>query len=160
LEINALTEEQSDIVFQFIDKLFSNDVEGYWKLISKVDQARIYGMYKAFAKYNQYNEISFYDYVKDYFKSKQSKNYERVKDNTGISTTLRHTEEGEIQVFLLENVQAARIYTTEVQERVFPVILTIDTNVVNGEIIAEWKVRIYIDQFYKYLNKDEIPKYE
>lgn len=160
MDINALTSEQSDIVFQFIEKLYSNDVEGYWKLISKVDQARVFGMYSVFKDSDQYNGISFFDYVRDYFKAEQSKVYEKVKEDAGISTTLRYTEEGEVQVYLFENVQVPRTYIGEVQERVFPVTLTIDTNIINGEIVSEWKVRMYIDQFYKYLKEDKIPEYE
>ncbi|WP_041580558.1 hypothetical protein [Bacillus sp. 1NLA3E] len=152
--IENVTKDQSELVFKFMELLFSEDVEGYWDCISKVDQARVYGMYRVVAETDIYDDISFFDYVKHYFKPKQEEIYERVKEHPGLATHVRYTDEGEVLLYLLQDVQVPRVYIAETQEYVFPITLTIDTEVSNGEVNAKWKVRLYTDQNYKDLSSD------
>lgn len=151
-EYNEISQEQSQIVFRFLNTLFRENVQEYWDTISKVDQARVYGMYKAAITTEALDvTVQFSDYVREQFMIPQRELYERVKENPGVATHLRYSKEGEPQIFVLENVVAPRYYIAPAQERVFPVTITIDTMVSDKEVVAEWKVRMYIDQDYKYV---------
>lgn len=155
-----LTLEQSETVFAFLKSLAEENVPNYWNLISVVDQSRVYGMYRAFINSSDSIEISFHDYVKDFIMLEQLPSYERVLESPGVAEFLRYTLEGEPQVLVLEDVKVPRAYITKTQERVYPVTLRLDSNYKNGELDASWKVRLYEDQFYKYLFEEDIPDYE
>ncbi len=145
-----ITKEQSDVAFKFIEALFGDNVEEYWSLISKVDKARVFGMYRQYTSEHG-EQLQFKQYVEHYTKAEQAKLYEGLKDNNpGISKTLRYTEEGEAEVHLHPNVIATRAYIVPTQVRVFPLILTIDSEFNQGEITAEWKVRLYTDKLYEF----------
>lgn len=145
-----ITKEQADLVFKFLEALFGENADDYWSVISKVDQARVYGMYKAeIANDSITEDYSFNEYVKENFMYAQRERYEKVKVNPGVATHLRYTDEGEPQIFVLENVIAPRHYIAETQAKVFPVTLTVDSIVDKDDISFEWKVRMYLDQDYK-----------
>ena len=145
--------EQMGVVLDFLSVIFEDDVENYWNLISKVDQARVYGMYRAALSLDLVEEqLSFKEYVEEQFMKEHRKQYEKLRNNDpGIASHLRYTEDGECLVYVLPSVTEVRIVKEPTQEYVFPVTLTMDTNVENGEITSEWKVRMYSDQEYKYL---------
>jgi hypothetical protein len=144
--------EQSALVFNFLEVMFSEDVEQYWNMVSKVDQARIYGMYRAYTMQESVNDLSFLEYVRDHIKPDHVAMYEKLRgNNPGISQTLRYTEDGEALVYLLEDVQVPRVYIAQTETNVFPMTLTVDADYFQGEVIASWKVRLYTDQLYKTL---------
>lgn len=145
-----VTQEQADLVSNFLKALFGNNVEAYWSLISKVDQSRIYGMYIA-VDVPENERISFYDYVKDYVKAEQEKIYQEISQLPGISNIIRFTEEGEVEIYAFGNVEEVEEYTTPTEKRTIPIVLTLDTHIVQGEITTHWKVRLYTDQSYKHL---------
>lgn len=148
----TITKEQSALAFNFLEALFSGDVDAFWKNVSKVDQARIYGMYRAYKMQEHSQDISFLDYVSDYIMPDVEKQYEGLRDNNpGIASHTRNTSEGEMIVLMLPNVKVSRTYIAETQVLAYPIHMTIDANYKNGEIIVEWKIRIYVDQDYKYL---------
>ncbi|MEV9640435.1 hypothetical protein ABZ756_07030 [Mammaliicoccus sciuri] len=145
-----VSKEQADLVFGFLEVLFGDDVNAYWSLISKVDQARVYGMYKAgIANGSITKHYSFGEYVKEKFMYAHRERYEKVKNNPGVATHLRYTDDGEPQIFVLENVIAPRHYIAETQAKVFPVTLTVDSIVDKDDVSFNWKVRMYLDQDYK-----------
>lgn len=148
-EYTSVTEEQTNLTFGFIKVLFEEDVNEYWSLISKVDKARVLGMYKIAKDLKE--GISFHDYVKYEFMYPQREIYEKVKENSGLASHLRYTDEGEPVVYLLENITEPIVYEEATQVKVFPVTLTLDTEVNNNEIITIWKVRLYFDKEYEIL---------
>jgi hypothetical protein len=147
-----ISQEQAAITLKFIESVFSEDVEAYWENISKVDQARVYGLYRSAIITNSLDpHVTFYDYVRDNFKVKHEEQYANVKEYPGLASHVRYTDEGEIMLYVLEDVQVSRTYIAEAMEKVYPVILTIDADIENNEINPCWKVRIYTDQEYKKL---------
>lgn len=141
--------EQSDVAFKFLECLFSKDVTGYWDLISKVDKARVYGMYRQYINEIGFQELSFKDYVTEHIMPDHAKNYEGLRDNTpGLSTTLRHTDQGEALLYLMDNIEEPKIMEEETLAYVFPLILTLDANYDNEQTEVVWKVRIYQDKLY------------
>ena len=146
-----ITKEQADIAFKFLNALFSEDVEGYWNTISQVDQARVYGQYLV-ATELKYTEDSFRQFVHNNYQLKQREIYKEVKEKAGIATHIRYTDEGEITLYFLEDVQVPRVYIAETEVKGYPLVIALDTDIVNGEYKVEWKVRIYKDQHYKSLN--------
>jgi hypothetical protein len=153
-ECITIHKELAELVLRFLEKLFSDDVEGYWNCISKVDQARIYGMYSAFMQQTEVKEqMTFYEYVRDYVKAQQEKIYERVRENPGISNRVRYTDDGEFLIYLLEDTKVPRVYIAPTEEPVFPVVVTADATLNNNNNVhIEWKVRLYRDHLYKALS--------
>lgn len=147
--------EQSDLAFNFLKHLFSDskkDTQNLWDCISKVDQARIYGMYSDYVSQVYSEKISFRKYVEEYIKPDIVELFLGLKDNNpGIATHTRNTKEGEVTIYMLPDVKVSRTYIAESPEYVFPIHMTIDTNLKYDEITHEWKIRIYTDQDYKNL---------
>lgn len=81
----------------------------------------------------------------------QREMFEKVKENPGVATHLRYSKEGEPQIFVLENVAGQRYYIPPAQERVLLVTKTLDIMVSDEEVVGKWKVRMYLDQDYKYV---------
>lgn len=152
MENKTITIEQSDLAFEFIELLFSEDIHGFWNIISKVDQARLYGMYRADVDLEDGQDISFLEYIRDVIKPDIEEIYEEVREGSGIATHERFTDEGETLVYLLPNVNEPTVYTETTQEVVFPVSMTVDANLFNGQVNYEWKIRLYADQEYKVLS--------
>ncbi|MFD2446397.1 hypothetical protein ACFSO7_20760 [Bacillus sp. CGMCC 1.16607] len=147
-----ILQEHSNLAFSFFEFLFSEDVDGFWALVSKVDQARVYGMYRAYIDQDYSEPLTFRDYIKNHIKPDIEQIYIPLKDNNpGIATHQRYTEDGETVVFLLPNITEPKVYETETEELVFPITMTIDASLINNEVSADWKVRIYRDQDYKVL---------
>ncbi|MEC0171668.1 hypothetical protein [Paenibacillus graminis] len=147
-----ISKEQSDLAFEFLRIIFSDDVDRYWSLISKVDKARIFGMHRQYSNENGESSISFREYVAKIIMPEHAENYSKLRDNSpGVSTTLRYSEQGEGLLYLLENVTEPRVYETETEVKVFPLIVTMDCEYVNGDVKAEWKVRMYNDKLYEEL---------
>ncbi|MEK4878912.1 MULTISPECIES: hypothetical protein [Paenibacillus] len=148
-----ISKEQSDLAFQFLRVIFSDDVDEYWRLISKVDKARIFGMHRQYSLETGIDSVSFREYVTSIIMPEHAEHYAKLRNNNpGVSTTLRYTEEGEGLLYLLENVTEPRVYEKETEVKVFPLIVTSDCEYVNGEVNAEWRVRMYNDKLYETLD--------
>ncbi|MGG3662110.1 hypothetical protein [Bacillus gobiensis] len=151
-----ITLEHSNLAFDFLNKVRGEDVEAYWDLICKVDQARVYGMYRAFMLTKYFDGRTFYDYVKNDFMIEHAKNFEGITGEPGISDRIRYTEQGDILLYLLNDVQVPRVYIAKTEARVFPLTITLDCTYIDNELNAQWKVRIYQDKFHETLEEQEI----
>lgn len=151
---DQITLEQSELVFKFIERLFNGDVQEYWDLISKIDQARVFGMFTSMKQLEPENDISFYDYVDIYFRDRQKQIYEKVRENPGLATHQRITDYGELLLYVLDDVKVPRVYIAETEVKVFPIVLTVDAELEDGQLNAVWKVRLYNDKLYKDLESE------
>lgn len=148
VEIN---QEIADLVFNYIEALYQDDVKVFWGLISNKDKARVYGIYLALSKEGHIDEsiFSFEDFIEREFQYEIRKNYERVKTNSGIASHLRFSEEGSPFVYLTSGVTEYEIIEEPTVKNVWPIYLDVDTNWNGTEVQGTWKVRIYEDHQYE-----------
>ncbi|MEH7339206.1 hypothetical protein [Priestia megaterium] len=142
--IKELTPEQHEITFKFIDVLFSEDLSSFWNMISDIDKSRFYGLYEA-NKYHD-SDIVLTEFLKDIREDIRDV-YVKVRKNTGLSTTVRYTREGEMYLYLFENVKEVEVYTEATEKVVYPLILTSERHIENEQFFETLRVRIYDDAF-------------
>ena len=70
-----------------------------------------------------------------------------MRKNTGLSTTVRYTREGEMYLYLFENVKEVEVYTEATEKVVYPLILTSERYIENEQFFETLRVRIYDDAF-------------
>lgn len=148
VEYQNISKELSDIAFEFLRCLYGDDVERYWSMISKVDKARVYGMYLAIRELSEDSDQSFMEYVRTKFQLVNRELFEKFKENPGIATHMRYTDEGDILLLIINDVQVPRFYIAETQVEACPLVITLDTEINSGEFSTEYKVRLYNDKLY------------
>lgn len=146
--IAEITEEQRDVIFEFLGALYGNDVKAYWSFISKVDQARAYGMYSG-AEASEEDLIPFSDYVSQYIKAKQEETYQEVRESTDFSNQVTFNEHGDVEVRLFKNTKEAKVYAQQTEKRMINVTLTNEAEFHESELRQQWKVRLFLDEKYK-----------
>ncbi|MDE0563364.1 hypothetical protein [Exiguobacterium sp. B2(2022)] len=152
-----ITSEMADATFNFVNRLFEEDLEAFWDSVCAVDQARIYGIYRTILdKENlSFRQYSYSRFIKNEFVNLLRLKMKNYKENPGIATHLRFSKDGVPMVYLLQNTIVPRHYIAESEEMVYPIFLGLDTVYKEGEIVAEWKVRLYDDESHsKIMNQN------
>ncbi|MCG6793839.1 hypothetical protein [Geobacillus sp. YHL] len=138
--------EQIKLALDFIETLYDEDLSGFWEMISEIDKSRIYGLFEANKHYDP--KIDFLGFLND-IREEVRRFYDNVKEDMGISQSARYTHDGEVVIYLLENVKASRYYIAETLEKVYPVRLSLDVKFQDGSFVFSYGVRIYDDEFRK-----------
>ena len=96
--------------------------------------------------------ITFRDFIQNHIKVDHAKDYEQYKfNNPGISNKLRFSDEGEALIMIMDDVKVQRVYIAPTEVMTKPLGLALDTDYINGEVRAHWKVRLYADNNYSNL---------
>ncbi|WP_127486827.1 hypothetical protein [Paenibacillus ehimensis] len=139
-----LTPDQSQFASEFIDVLFSDDIERYWNLVSEIDKGIAFGFHDANRQYN--NPRKMIDTINE-LREAHRKLFSPVRENCGVSKTVRYTRDGEAYIYLLENVVVPRTYIAATETKVYPLRVVIEARYENQQITARLKVRVYDDVF-------------
>lgn len=141
---DKITPEQSQFASDFLKVLFEDNLENYWALVSDIDKGIAFGFHDANIQYN--NPRTIIDTILE-LRDTQRKLFAPVRDNCGVSHTVRYTTHGEAYIYLLENVIVSRTYIAETPAKVYPLRVVIDAKYENHKINARLKVRVYDDTF-------------
>lgn len=150
LEIRDILDERSELAFDFIEKLFADDLQGFWDYVSKVDQARIYGMYRVELQYNQ--DLTFEQYLTNHIVPGIKEVYKGALPSPGLASHVRIADTGEFMVYMVPNTYEARLVDEPTLETVLPIVMTIDADIINKELVHSLKVRLYQDNSYQTAN--------
>ncbi|KRE70771.1 hypothetical protein [Paenibacillus sp. Soil750] len=152
LQVKA-TPQHKQTVQNFIFALYKGTIDEFWDMLADVDQMALYTEYEYIRSSNMNDYDGFRDFL-DTTREEQRSNYASVQKQSGVGEMARYTPEGEVYIYLIENIQKKIHYIAPTEVKVVPVVLTLNMKYDAESTVysAHWKVRIIKNDYKTALN--------
>ncbi|QWF75717.1 hypothetical protein KFF76_06170 [Bacillus subtilis] len=139
---NPITNYQLECATTFLDAIFSEDVQEFWSVLAKSEQAYIIGMYETNKHFGV--DPRFKEFLKE-IQEECQKGFEKVQDDWGISQTARYTKNGDVYVYFFENIQTQVVAIKPLQATVYPLVLSPENEFSDGEYRLVYRLKLSSD---------------
>ncbi|MFN0222126.1 hypothetical protein [Paenibacillus sp. KR2-11] len=144
-KITEATPEQLSLVINYVDYLFSDEhFKEFWDSISSIDKAIIHGRWEATKSHGE--EIIKPDLVRQ-IRDRIRTNMHKYKESPGFSQSARYTHDGLVYMYVFEDVKVPIHFIAETPGNVYVIKLALETTWKDDQYIAEWKVRIFDENY-------------
>ncbi|MEC0266708.1 hypothetical protein [Paenibacillus anseongense] len=147
--------QHKQTVQNFIFALYKGTIDEFWEMLADVDQMGLFAEYDLIRKSNMNDYESFRDYLES-VREQERIRYSIVQNKCGITNMARIALDGEVYIYLFENIQTDVHYIapSKVEGKNIPVRLAYNMKYEAETTVyfAHWKVRILANEYKTALN--------